>query len=92
MWITQNIKGEREREMGGEGHFLKRIVRIKFPQRHPKSSKPGSASKTQHESALGSDVPARSKNTAVGGKASLQPERTPVTANEIDAILLGGCI
>lgn len=38
----------------------------------------GSTSKTQDASSasLGSDVPAPPKNAAVGGKASLQPERT----------------
>lgn len=39
-----------------------------------------------------SDVPAAPINTAVGGKASLQPKRTPVSEREIDAILLGGCL
>ncbi|XP_061995926.1 uncharacterized protein LOC133713909 [Rosa rugosa] len=82
--------------MGGGPHFLKRIPRIKFPQRqrHPKSSASGSTSHTQDASSasLGSEVPAPPKNPGVGGKASLQPERTPVTAREIDAILSGGCI
>ncbi|KAA8533610.1 hypothetical protein F0562_030956 [Nyssa sinensis] len=36
------------------------------------------------------DVPAAPTNTAVGGKASLQPKRTPVTDKEIEAVLLGG--
>lgn len=35
-----------------------------------------------------SDVPAAPINTAVGGKASLQPKRTPVSDREIDAILV----
>lgn len=35
-----------------------------------------------------SDVPAAPINTAVGGKASLQPKRTPVSEREIDAILV----
>lgn len=80
--------------MGGGAQFFRRIPRIKFPQRNLKSSTPGSTSKTQDASSasLGSDVPAPLKNAAVGGKASLQPERTPVTAREIDAILLGGCV
>ncbi|GAB4858434.1 hypothetical protein Ancab_009908 [Ancistrocladus abbreviatus] len=39
-----------------------------------------------------SDVPRAPSNSAVGGKASLQPKRTPVTDREIEAILLGGCI
>ncbi|XP_074571195.1 uncharacterized protein LOC141827773 [Curcuma longa] len=38
-----------------------------------------------------SDVPAAPSNTAVGGKASLLPKRTPVSDSEIEAILLGGC-
>ncbi|XP_020413644.1 uncharacterized protein LOC109947579 isoform X2 [Prunus persica] len=72
----------------GEGHILKRIARIKFPQRHPKSSTSGSTcSQAQHETeSIESDVPAPPKNAAAGGKASLQPERTPVLAK------LGGCI
>ncbi|GMY07494.1 hypothetical protein FCV25MIE_02733 [Fagus crenata] len=87
--------------MGGEAHLLKRIPRIKFPQRHPTSSpSSGSTSQTQHTSTKkdthkitisGSDVPAGPINTAVGGKASLQPKRTPVSDKEIEAILLGGC-
>lgn len=28
----------------------------------------------------------------IGGKASLQPKRTPVSNEEMEAILLGGCI
>ncbi|CAD5170068.1 unnamed protein product [Musa acuminata subsp. malaccensis] len=38
-----------------------------------------------------SDVPAPPSNTALGGKASLLPKRTPVSDKEIEAILLGGC-
>ncbi|XP_059428516.1 uncharacterized protein LOC132162274 [Corylus avellana] len=87
--------------MGGEGQILKRIPRIKFPQRHPKSSASGSTSQAQHASTnrdthnitlLRSDVPASPANTAVGGQASLQPKRTPVSDKEIEAVLLGGCI
>ncbi|KAF8033589.1 hypothetical protein BT93_C0010 [Corymbia citriodora subsp. variegata] len=79
---------------------MKRIPRIKFPQRHPKSSVPGSASQTQAASstenvpkisASRSDVPAPPSNMAVGGQASLQPKRTPVSDKEIEAVLLGGC-
>ncbi|XP_052172319.1 uncharacterized protein LOC127788245 [Diospyros lotus] len=77
---------------------MKRIPSIKFPQRHPKIS--GSPSQIQaaakerdahHISLSSSDVPAPPTNTAVGGKASLQPKRTPVSDREIEAILLGGC-
>ncbi|PON72097.1 hypothetical protein PanWU01x14_069390 [Parasponia andersonii] len=82
--------------MGGEGQVLKRIPRIKFPERHPKTSSSGSASQTQQarsedtrqKSTLTSDVPAPPQNTAVGGKASLQPRRTPVSDREIEAILV----
>ncbi|KAK6936705.1 hypothetical protein RJ641_033735 [Dillenia turbinata] len=94
------------------GHVMKRIPRIKFPQRHPKSSSSdpgimsghpdlrkifhGSASQAQDALSDGeahlffvsrSDVPAAPKNTAVGGKASLQPKRTPVSDREIEAIM-----
>ncbi|KAK8511901.1 hypothetical protein V6N13_073732 [Hibiscus sabdariffa] len=86
--------------MGAE-QALKRIPRIKFPQRHP--NPPASASaenqaKSKHVGVVGSliarsssDVPAAPINTAVGGKASLLPKRTPVSEREIEAILLGGC-
>ncbi|XP_062120181.1 uncharacterized protein LOC133834549 [Humulus lupulus] len=82
--------------MGGAGHLLKRIPRIKFPERHPKSS--SSAAQTQQatsddtdrKSSLGSDVPAAPQDTTLGGKASLQPTRTPVSDKEIEAIMLGG--
>ncbi|XP_030456420.1 uncharacterized protein LOC115677398 [Syzygium oleosum] len=80
---------------------MRRIPRIKFPQRHPKSSDAaGSASQTQAApstenvsiiSASRSDVPAPPSNMAVGGQASLQPKRSPVSDKEIEAILLGGC-
>ncbi|CAL5405325.1 unnamed protein product [Camellia sinensis] len=67
--------------MGGGGfQVMKRIPSIKFPLRYPKSSASGSAPR--------SDVPASPTNTAVGGKASLQPKRTPVTDREIEAVLL----
>lgn len=61
----------------------------------------GSASQTQAApstenvakiSASRSDVPAPPSNMAVGGQASLQPKRTPVSDKEIEAILLGGCL
>lgn len=55
-----------------------------------------SASQTQQttsedahrKSTRSSDVPAPPQNTAVGGKASLQPKRTPVSDREIEAILV----
>ncbi|XP_068667192.1 uncharacterized protein [Aristolochia californica] len=78
-------------------HLLKRVPRIKFPQRHPKptgsvSDSSSSAGKAEKKISLSSEVPAPPRNTAVGGKASLQPKRTPVSEREIEAILLGGCI
>ncbi|KAK7251426.1 hypothetical protein RIF29_34615 [Crotalaria pallida] len=78
--------------MGG-AQALKRIPRIKFPQRHPKSS--GTASETQASSLAHSDAnisffSSSKASTTVGGKASLQPKRTPVSDEEIEAILLGG--
>ncbi|KAJ4808403.1 hypothetical protein LUZ62_020969 [Rhynchospora pubera] len=35
-----------------------------------------------------SDVPAAPSNSALGGKASLLPKRTPVTEEEIDVIMV----
>ncbi|CAF2144760.1 hypothetical protein BRARA_B03696 [Brassica rapa] len=81
---------------------MKRIPRIKFPQRHSPSSSSaissgpgptsGSVSGGNKNITASSDVPAAPKNTAVGGKASLQPKRTPVSDKEIESIMLGGCI
>ncbi|KAE9614074.1 hypothetical protein Lalb_Chr05g0224141 [Lupinus albus] len=77
--------------MGG-AQAMKRIPRIKFPQRHTKSS--GSTSETQASSAASDAIISffsHSKaSQSVGGKASLQPKRTPVSDEEIEAILLGG--
>ncbi|KAL2347961.1 hypothetical protein Fmac_001961 [Flemingia macrophylla] len=71
--------------MGG----MKRIPRIKFPQRHPKSS--GSAPETRASSSTTNAsiaVFSSSKaSTSLGGKASLQPQRTPVSKEEIEAVL-----
>ncbi|KAL8196283.1 hypothetical protein R6Q57_025283 [Mikania cordata] len=75
----------------GAAQAMKRIPRIKFPQRHPKPS--GSATQTQATPAA-SDVPStffsRSapSDKTLGGKASLQPKRTPMTQEEIDAIMV----
>nr|XP_043628922.1 formin-like protein 3 [Erigeron canadensis] len=86
------------RTMGGASQALKHIPRIKFPQRHPKpSSSSGSVTQTKATPAT-NEVPstffsrsAPSEKT-LGGKASLQPKRTPMTQEEIDAIMLGGCL
>ncbi|OAY83393.1 hypothetical protein ACMD2_07427 [Ananas comosus] len=79
---------------------MKRIPRIKFPQRHPNPSVFYTGSKSQPNepsSSSGarsyrfrSDVPAPPSNVAVGGKASLLPKRTPLSEEEIEAIMLGG--
>ncbi|CAH8342508.1 unnamed protein product [Eruca vesicaria subsp. sativa] len=73
---------------------MKRIPRIKFPQRHSSSS-PSSTSSGSGSVAGGkrnvtasSDVPAAPKNIADGGKASLQPKRTPVSDKEIESIMV----
>ncbi|KAJ0482649.1 hypothetical protein HanIR_Chr13g0656271 [Helianthus annuus] len=74
---------------------MKRIPLIKFPKRHPKPS--GSATQTlavPAASNVSSTFFSRSapSEKTLGGKASLQPKRTPMTQEEIDAILLGGCL
>ncbi|KAM5572159.1 hypothetical protein ABKV19_012293 [Rosa sericea] len=78
--------------MGG-AQLMKRIPRIKFPQRRPKPA--GSESQTAAPLA-GDSVQAffssSKASTTLGGKASEQPPRTPVSKEEIEAILLGGCI
>ncbi|KAG9149304.1 hypothetical protein Leryth_003282 [Lithospermum erythrorhizon] len=80
--------------MGPTGHAMKRIPRIKFPQRHPKpessTSQPDMSSSA--ESLPRSLFSRSASSTSPGGKASEQPKRTPVTQDEIDAVLLGGCL
>ncbi|XP_021764229.1 uncharacterized protein LOC110728864 [Chenopodium quinoa] len=81
---------------------MKRIPRIKFPDRHPKPSStsgvesqpkpPSGNTNTRKLSTSKSDVPAPPNSTGGGGKASLQPKRTPVSDKEMEAILLGGCV
>ncbi|KAL0393677.1 UNVERIFIED_CONTAM: hypothetical protein Slati_4333900 [Sesamum latifolium] len=84
----------------GAGQAMKRIPRIKFPQRHLNFS--GTTRQIEEISAR-DDVHknddlvrkffSRSpSSTSVGGKASDQPKRTPVSQEEIEAIMLGGCI
>ncbi|OVA11315.1 hypothetical protein BVC80_9007g10 [Macleaya cordata] len=75
--------------MGGT-QLLKRIPRIKFPQRHPKPSDSGSQLQAVSKP---SDAPntffsMSSPNPSVGGKASEQPKRTPISDKEMEAILL----
>ncbi|XP_058203572.1 uncharacterized protein LOC131317905 [Rhododendron vialii] len=79
----------------GAAQAMKRIPRIKFPQRHPKPS--GSTPHPQDASTAGNAtntlfMKSAPSNMTVGGKASMQPKRTPVSQEEIEAVLLGGCI
>ncbi|XP_009757274.1 uncharacterized protein LOC107816397 [Nicotiana tabacum] len=76
---------------------MKRIPRIKFPQRHSKPS--GSTSQnSQHQKTSAAEEAPRTffsrspSSMSAAGKASDQPKRTPVSQEEIDSILLGGCI
>ncbi|KAI5655335.1 hypothetical protein M9H77_32522 [Catharanthus roseus] len=79
--------------MGGGAHAMKRIPRIKFPQRHPKSSVSGSSSSQNQSAPATTGEPPRTffsrspSNLTAGGKASEQPKRTPVSQDEIDAIM-----
>ncbi|XP_062147013.1 uncharacterized protein LOC133854759 [Alnus glutinosa] len=80
--------------MGGT-QVMKRIPRIQFPQRRPKPTATDSASQSQTTSTAGDAGQTfffvSKVSTTVGGKASLQPKRTPMSNEEIEAILLGGC-
>ncbi|AEE84819.1 hypothetical protein AtNW77_Chr4g0300871 [Arabidopsis thaliana] len=73
-------------------HGLKRIPRIKFPQRHinPSASEGKSQVANEADTLFFSNLNNIQKTT--GGKASSQPKRTPVSNEEMEAILLGGCI
>ncbi|KAG5563451.1 hypothetical protein RHGRI_006018 [Rhododendron griersonianum] len=75
----------------GAAQAMKRIPRIKFPQRHPKPS--GSTPHPQDASTAGNAtntlfMKSAPSNTTVGGKASMQPKRTPVSQEEIEAVLV----
>ncbi|XP_051137056.1 uncharacterized protein LOC127255530 [Andrographis paniculata] len=81
----------------GAAQAMKRIPRIKFPQRRPNVS--GSqVQESVTDDALSNDDLVKkffsraATNTSVGGKATDQPKRTPVTQEEIEAVMLGGCI
>ncbi|XP_020230141.1 uncharacterized protein LOC109810939 [Cajanus cajan] len=78
--------------MGG-GQAMKRIPRIKFPQRHPNpsGSAPGTQASSSATDASITFFSSSKASTSLGGKASLQPKRTPMSNEEIEAILLGGC-
>ncbi|KAG8476468.1 hypothetical protein CXB51_033400 [Gossypium anomalum] len=74
----------------GLAQAMKRIPRIKFPQRHPKPSDSGLQAQVASKTGDG-DLTFFSSSKApatVGGKASLQPKRTPVSNEEIEAILV----
>ncbi|GAB4857557.1 hypothetical protein Ancab_015465 [Ancistrocladus abbreviatus] len=79
---------------GGASQMMKRIPRIKFPQRHPKpsGSQPQAPASDDAVKAFVSRSATGSSTMSAAGKASLQPKRTPVSNEEIEAILLGGCI
>ncbi|KAL3652777.1 hypothetical protein CASFOL_002458 [Castilleja foliolosa] len=80
----------------GAAQAMKRIPRIKFPQRHPKAS----GTTRQVEEVSGNDDAFKNddlvrnffsrapSSTSLGGKASDQPKRTPVTQEEIDAVMV----
>ncbi|KAL9237416.1 hypothetical protein vseg_011966 [Gypsophila vaccaria] len=80
---------------------MKRIPRIKFPLRHPKSSTSGTESQSKSPSdnvsahkisTSKSDVPLPPNSSSGGGKASEQPKRTPLSDKEIEAIMMGGSV
>ncbi|KAL3844477.1 hypothetical protein ACJIZ3_001880 [Penstemon smallii] len=74
----------------GAGQAMKRIPLIKFPQRHPKAS--GTTLKSGvvsvNEDIAQNFFSKTQSSTSLGGKASDQPKRTPVSQEEIDAILV----
>ncbi|XP_074317688.1 uncharacterized protein LOC141653742 [Silene latifolia] len=78
--------------MGGAAHALKRIPRIKFPQRHPPKPQ-GTSPSTQDDGlkAFLSKSISGNSTLSASGKASDQPKRTPLSNEEIEAVLLGGC-
>lgn len=76
---------------------LKRIPRIKFPQRHPAKSsdsslQPKASSQDDTFKAFMSRSASGNSTLSASGRASDQPKRTPVSNEEMEAILLGGCI
>ncbi|CAF2149482.1 hypothetical protein HID58_001362 [Brassica napus] len=70
-------------------HGLKRIPRIKFPQRHLKPSEGAKQVENEADTFFFSNLNTSPKTT-IGGKASLQPKRTPVSNEEMEAILVLG--
>ncbi|KAK4802570.1 hypothetical protein SAY86_000773 [Trapa natans] len=67
--------------------LMKRIPRIKFPQRHPKPSD-GASQLQKASGAVDQGFFLKSTASASpGGKASLLPKRTPVSQEEIETIL-----
>ncbi|WZZ25561.1 hypothetical protein YC2023_008962 [Brassica napus] len=67
-------------------HGLKRIPRIKFPQRHLKPSEGTKQVENEADTFFFSNL--NTPKTTIGGKASLQPKRTPVSNEEMQAILV----
>ncbi|KAK8500552.1 hypothetical protein V6N12_037807 [Hibiscus sabdariffa] len=75
----------------GVAQAMKRIPRIKFPKTHLKSHDSG-LQQSQGGSKTGGNgdltfFSTSKASAAVGGKASLQPKRTPVSNKEMEAIL-----
>eukprot|EP00249_Psilotum_nudum_P006625 c19942_g1_i1 orf=119-397(+) len=92
--------------MAAAQKIVKRIPLIKFPVRRPVPSRAldsagvsGTVMAFAKESEApafhydrSSDVSASPRNSISGGRASIQPKRTPITEKEIEAILLGGIL
>ncbi|GAB4834562.1 hypothetical protein Ancab_032820 [Ancistrocladus abbreviatus] len=72
--------------------MMKRIPRIRFPQRHPEpsgsSSQPQASGENDGFKAVLSKSAPGSSTLSASGKASLQPKRTPMSNEEIEAILV----
>ncbi|CAM8956262.1 unnamed protein product [Rhodiola kirilowii] len=69
---------------------MKRVPRIKFPQRHSNPSDSAAGETNELQKIFYPDL-GKSTEVSWGGKVSLQPKRTPMSAEEMEAILLGGC-
>ncbi|CAN7081585.1 unnamed protein product [Brassica oleracea var. botrytis] len=70
---------------------LKRIPRIKFPQRHVKPSEGTKQQQVENEADAFFFSNLNTPKT-IGGKASLQPKRTPVSNQEMEAILVSNLL
>ncbi|KAL0834809.1 hypothetical protein Bca101_086698 [Brassica carinata] len=84
--IGQHTNEQEGREEMNVVHGLKRIPRIKFPQRHLKPSEGTKQVENEADTFFFSNL--NTPKTTIGGKASLQPKRTPVSNDEMEAILV----